>query len=130
MNFLQRNLDVFVRRHEDMVRIDPKVSCHCLNISPTYVPHRQKRRPLNRGRYEALKEKVNGFIKEAIYPKWVSNLVLVKKPHRKWRVCVDFTNLNRDCLKDSFPLPRIDQLVDSTAGHELLNFMDAYSGYN
>ncbi|XP_022876923.1 uncharacterized protein LOC111395145 [Olea europaea var. sylvestris] len=72
----------------------------------------------------------NGFIREATYPKWVSNPVLVKKHNGKWRVCIDFTNLNRACPKDSFPLPRIDQLVDSTAGHELLSFMDAYSGYN
>ncbi|XP_022895221.1 uncharacterized protein LOC111409401 [Olea europaea var. sylvestris] len=56
--------------------------------------------------------------------------VLVKKHNGKWRVCINFTNLNRACPKDSFPLPRIDQLADSTAGHELLSFMDAYSGYN
>ena len=45
-------------------------------------------------------------------------------------ICVDFTDLNRACPKDSFPLPRIDQLVDSTTGHKLLTFMDALSGYN
>ncbi|KAL5550933.1 hypothetical protein UlMin_001109 [Ulmus minor] len=58
------------------------------------------------------------------------NVVLVKKANGNWRVCVDFTDLNRACPNDSFPLPRIDQLVDATAGHELLSFMDAYSGYN
>ena len=55
---------------------------------------------------------------------------MVKKSNGKWRTCVDFTNLNRACLKDSYPLPRIDTLVDSTARHELLSFMDAFSGYN
>ena len=45
-------------------------------------------------------------------------------------ICVDFTDLNKACPKDSFPLPRIDQLVDSTTGHKLLTFMDALSGYN
>ena len=55
--------------------------------------------------------------------------MLVPKPNGKWRTCVDFTSLNKACSKDSFPLPRIDQLVDATAGHELLSFMDAYSGY-
>ena len=64
------------------------------------------------------------------YPKWLANFVLVKKANGKWRMCVDFTDLNRACPKDSFPLPRIDQLVDSTTGHKLLTFMDAFSGCN
>ena len=71
-----------------------------------------------------------GFIREVHYPKWLANVVLVKKANGKWRMCVDFTDLNKACPKDSFPLPRIDQLVDSTAGHKLLMFMDAFSGYN
>ena len=70
------------------------------------------------------------FIKESFYPSWLSNLVLVKKPNGKWRTCVDFTDLNKACPKDSFPLPRIDQLVDATSGNQLLGFMDAFSGYN
>ena len=69
-----------------------------------------------------------GFIQEVYYPDWLVNVVLVKKANGKWRMCVDFTSLNKACPKDSFPLPRIDQLVDSTAG--LLMFMDAFSGYN
>ncbi|XP_023892579.1 uncharacterized protein LOC112004567 [Quercus suber] len=63
-------------------------------------------------------------------PDWLANVVLVKKANGKWRIWVDFTDLNKACLKDSFPLPRIDQLVDSTAGHKLLTFMDAFLGYN
>ena len=55
---------------------------------------------------------------------------MVKKANGKWRMCVDFTDLNKACPKNSFPLPRIDQLVDSTAGHKLLTFMDAFSRYN
>ena len=71
-----------------------------------------------------------GFIREVYYPNWLINIVLVKKANGKWRIYVDFTDLNKACSKDSFPLPRIDQLVDSTAGHKLLTFMDAFSGYN
>ncbi|XP_022897827.1 uncharacterized protein LOC111411539 [Olea europaea var. sylvestris] len=137
MNFLKRNLDVFTWKHEDMLGIDPRISCHHLNINFSCAPHRQKRRALNSELYEALKEEINklirsGFIRESIYPKWISNPVLVKKSSGKWKVCEDFTNLNKACPKDIFPLPRIriDQLVDSTAGHELLSFMDAYLGYN
>ena len=71
-----------------------------------------------------------GFIREIYYPNWLANVVLVKKANGKWRMCMDFTDLNKACPNDSFPLPRIDQLVDSTAGHKLLTFMDAFSGYN
>ena len=71
-----------------------------------------------------------GFIWEVYYPEWLANVVMVKKSNGKWCMCVDFIDLNRACPKDSFPLPRIDQLVDSTAGHELFTFMDAFLGYN
>ena len=71
-----------------------------------------------------------GFIRESYYPDWLANLVLVIKPNEKWRTCIDFTNLNKACPKDSFLLSRINQLVDATVGQELLSFMDAYSGYN
>jgi hypothetical protein len=71
-----------------------------------------------------------GFIQEVDYPEWLANVVLAKKTTRKWRMCFDFTDLNRACPKDSFPLPWIDLLVDSTSGYELLTFMDAFSGYN
>ena len=71
-----------------------------------------------------------GFIRESYYPDGLANPVLVIKPNRKWGTCIDFMNLNKVCLKDSFPLPRIDQLVNATMGHELLSFMDAYSRYN
>ena len=70
------------------------------------------------------------FMKEVFYPDWLANVVMVKKRNDKWTMCVDFTDLNKAYPKDSFPLPRIDQLVDSTIGHKLLSFMDAFSGYN
>ena len=70
------------------------------------------------------------FIKEVYYPKWLANAIMVKKANKKWRMCVDFTDLNNTFPKDSFPLPRIDQLLNSTTGHKLLTFMDAFSRYN
>ena len=71
-----------------------------------------------------------GFMREVYYPKWLANVVMVKKSNGKWHMCVDFTDLNRAYPKDSFLLPRIDQLMDSTASHELLIFMDSILGYN
>jgi hypothetical protein len=70
------------------------------------------------------------FIKEVYHPEWLANLVLVKKKSGKWRMCVDYTSLNKAYLKVPFPLPRIDQIVDSTMGCETLSFLDAYSGYH
>ena len=92
-------------------------------------------RPMTLERYAALKKRVdkllaNKVIKKAHYSIWVANPILVKKNNGKWRTCVNFTDLNKACSKDSFPLPRIDQLVDATASHQFLSFMDAYSGYN
>jgi hypothetical protein len=78
----------------------------------------------------------SGFIKEVLHPNWVSNPVLVEKKKdepaivKVWRMCVDYTNLNKACPKDPFPLPRIDQVIDSTAGCKLLSFVDAYSGFH
>uniref|UniRef100_A0A2N9GJY4 Uncharacterized protein n=1 Tax=Fagus sylvatica TaxID=28930 RepID=A0A2N9GJY4_FAGSY len=106
IKFLKNNLDFFAWTHDDMPGIDPIAICHKLNLLTA------------------------GFIREMFYPDWLANVVMVKKANGKWRMCVDFTDLNKACPKDSFPLPRIDQLVDSTAGHRLLTFMDAFSGYN
>jgi hypothetical protein len=72
----------------------------------------------------------DGFIKEVFHPTWLANLVLVKKKNGKWRMCVDYTGLNKAGPKVPFPLPRIDQIVDSTTGCELLCFHDAYSTYH
>ncbi|XP_052189983.1 uncharacterized protein LOC127799804 [Diospyros lotus] len=100
--FLETNLDVFAWNHEDMVGIDPRIMQHRLNVNPNHKSIRQKRRPITAERYATLKEEVDkllasGFIREAQYPTWVENSIL---------------------------------LVDATAGHQLLSFMDAYSGYN
>ena len=70
------------------------------------------------------------FIREVFYPDWLANVVMVKKASGKWWMCVDFTDLNKVCPKDSYPLPRVDVLVDSIARHQLLSFMNAFLGYN
>ena len=67
---------------------------------------------------------------EVYHLDWLANPILVKKKNGKWRMCVDYTDLNKACPKDPFGLPRIDQVVDSTAGSKLLCFLGAYSGYH
>ena len=80
--------------------------------------------------HEVRKLLVVGFIKPIQHPKWLSNIVLVKKKNGQIRCCVDFHNLNKACPKDEFPLPNIDLFVDSVAGNSIFSFMDGYSGYN
>ena len=118
-----------------MPGIDPSVIVHRLNVNPASSPIRQKKRVFTQERDKVIVEKVRklleaNFIREVYYPDWLVNIVMVKKAKRKWRMYVDFTDLNKACPKDSYPLPRIDTLVDLTARHELLSFMDAFSCYN
>ncbi|KAG7542873.1 Retrotransposon gag domain [Arabidopsis thaliana x Arabidopsis arenosa] len=119
----------------DMPGISPSIICHELNVDPSFKPVKQKRRKLGVERAKIVNDEVDkllkiGSIREVQYPEWVANTVVVKKKNGKDRVCIDFTDLNKACPKDSFPLPHIDRLVESTAGNELLTFMDAFSGYN
>uniref|UniRef100_A0A2N9J4D3 Uncharacterized protein n=1 Tax=Fagus sylvatica TaxID=28930 RepID=A0A2N9J4D3_FAGSY len=135
IKFLKSNSDVFAWTHDDMPSINPSTICHRLNVDSSIRPIKQKRRVFAPDRNQAISDEVEkfltvGFIREAYYPDWLANVVIVKKPNGKWRMCVDFMDLNKTCPKDRFPLPRIDQFVDSTAGHRLLTFMDAFSGYN
>ena len=71
-----------------------------------------------------------GFIREVKYPEWLANVVVVPKKGGKWRVSFDYTNLNEACPKDNFPLPRIDQIVDASARHGMLSFLDTIFGYH
>ncbi|RVX20296.1 Transposon Ty3-G Gag-Pol polyprotein [Vitis vinifera] len=108
-NALRQSYDVFAWAHSDMKGIHPPSSL----IDLTSCQHQG---PSDRGEVE--------------YPNWLANVVVVPKKEGKWRVCVDYTNLNNACPKDSFPLPRIDQIVDSTIGQGMLSFLDAFSGYH
>lgn len=69
-------------------------------------------------------------MREVHYPDWLANVVMVKKSNEKWHMCVDFTDLNKACPKDSFPLLMIDMVVDSMVDHQTLSFIDAFLGYN
>ena len=133
--FLRQNRDVFAWKQADMGGIDPTLITHRLNTNPSFKPVKQKRRIFAPERQKSINEEVGkllqaGAIREVEYPEWLANVVLVKKENGKWRLCIDFTDINKACPKDSFPFPRIDLILDAIAGHELLSFMDAFSCYN
>ena len=135
IEFLRDNVDVFAWDACEASRIDPDFIYHHLNVNPAITPRKQPPRCSSKNHYEAVKEEVTKLkrvaaIKEVFYPKWLVNTVVVKKKSGKWRVCVDFTDLNKVCPKDPFPLPRIDQLVDATVGHPRMSFLDAFQGYH
>ena len=118
-----------------MLGIDPCVITYCLNVYLSSKPVRQKKRVFAPERDNAIKEKVQKltktkFIREVYDPDWLANVVMIKKANGKWRMCVHFTDLNKAYPKDSYSLPCIDQLVNSTTSHKLLSFMDVFSGYN
>ena len=119
-----------------MPGIPRELAEHALNVNPDAKPVKQTLRRFSEPKRRAMSIEVHrltkaGFIREIKEATWVANPVMVpKKDTDALRMCIDFTDLNKHCPKDHFPLPRIDQIVDSTAGCALLSFLDAYSGYN
>ena len=118
--FLRKNIDVFAWSAYDAPGVDSNFICHHLNVNPSVTPKKQPPWCSSKEHFDAVKEEVVKLkraraIKEVFYPEWLANTVVVKKKNRKWRVCV--TDLNKTCLKDPFPIPRIDQLVDARVGH-------------
>src|SRR6266540_3957821 len=108
---------------------------HSLNVKEGAKLIKQRLCRFAQDRKEAIRDELTkltaaNFIREVYHPDWLANPVLVKKKNGKWHMCVDYTDLNKACPKDPFGLPRIEQVVDSIAGYELLCFLDAYSGYH
>ena len=135
VELLRRNVDMFAWDAYEAPGLNPKFICHHLNVNPSVTPKRQPPRRPFKEHVEAVKSEVTKLkqawaIKEVFYLQWLANTVVVKKKTGKWRVCVDFTDLNRACPKDPFPMPWIDQLVDATAGHPRMSFLNAFQGYH
>ena len=108
--FLRDNQDVFAWGHKDMPGIDPSIMVHKLNVSPSFSQIRKKKQVFIQERDKVITEEVRklleaNFIQEVYYPNWLANVIMVKKANGKWRMCVDFTDLNKACPKDSYPLP-------------------------
>ncbi|XP_061371625.1 uncharacterized protein LOC133314196 [Gastrolobium bilobum] len=135
IKLLRGNKDLFAWKPSDMPGIDPEVCCHRLSVDPKAKPVSQKKRKFGPDRQKVIDEEVKrlhdaGFIKKVKYTTWLFNPVLVKKPSGAWKMCVDYTDLNKVCPKDAYPFPSIDQLVDNASGFKILSFMDAYSSCN
>ena len=131
IKFLKRNIDVFTWNAYEVLRVDPEFMCHHLKDNPLITPRKQppwrpSKEYIEAVREEVIKLKQAEAIKKVFYPEWLVNTVVVKKKSGKWRVCVDFTNLNKACPKDPFSMPKIDQLVDTTVGHPRISFLDAF----
>ncbi|GKV39439.1 hypothetical protein SLEP1_g47204 [Rubroshorea leprosula] len=135
LEFLRANQDVFAWATDEMPGIPAELTVHKLSTDPTKRPVVQKHRLFGPEKQAAIDEETQkllqaGFIRRVEYSEWVSNPVLVKKPNGRWRMCVDFTNLNDACPKDPHPLPNVEKLVERAAGHERMSFLDASSGYH
>jgi hypothetical protein len=135
VDFLHANAEVFAWSPSDMPGIRRDVAEHSLDIRAGARPVKQTLRRFDEEKRRAIGEEIHkllaaGFIKEVFHPEWLANSVLVRKKDGKWRMCVDYIGLNKACPKVPYPLPRINQIMDSTAGCETLSFLDAYSGYH
>jgi hypothetical protein len=132
---LSRNKDVVAWSALDLVAVSRTIIEHGLGIDPLVHPKKQRLRKMFDEKTEAAEAEVHrlleaNFIKPIDYPTWIANVVMVQKKSGKWCMCIDFTSLNKACPKDNFPLPRIDKIVDSVAGCEVMSLLDCFSGYH
>ncbi|GJV13465.1 reverse transcriptase domain-containing protein [Tanacetum coccineum] len=134
-SLLKQNLDIFAWQPSDMTRVPRSIAEHRLNIREGYSPVRQKKRGQAPERMKAIQAEVHklveaGIMREVYYHEWLSNPVMVKKHDGSWRMCVDFTDLNKACPHDCYPLSEIDWKVESLCGYLFKCFLDAYKGYH
>jgi len=135
LKFLQNHEATFAWSASDLQGVDRKLIEHELNIDPMKKPRKQKLRKMSDDKIAAVRQEVDRLLKEGVirkvqYPTWLANAVMVMKKNGKWRMCIDFTDLNKACPKDDFPLPRIDKVVDDAASSEMLSLLDCFSGYH
>jgi len=135
LELLSEFKDVFAWSYKEMPGLDPKVAVHRLSVKKSISPKKQPQRRFLPELVSEIEKEVNklieaGFIREVKYPTWIANIVPVRKKNGQLRICVDFRDLNDACLKDDFPLPVTELMIDSTIGHEALSFMDCTAGYN
>ena len=118
-----------------MPGMHPNIICHKLAICPQAKPISQKKMKMRKERRKAVREEVDKFFnanfsREVRFFSWLANVVMVQKANEKWRMCIDYIDLNRACPKDAYSLPSNDRLVDGVSGFQVLSFLGAYSEYN
>jgi hypothetical protein len=128
-------MDVFAWSTNDVCGVNRDVIEHSLNVDQTIRPRKKKLHKISDDKAEGARNEVKrllsaGVIREVTHLEWLANTVMVKKANGKWRMCIDFTNLNKACPKDEFPLPRIDSLIDAATTSELMSLLDCYSSYH
>jgi hypothetical protein len=135
-NFLRENKNIFAWKPVNMPGVSRELVEHRLDLNPGSKPVKQHLRRFSPDKKATIKKEITKllvarFIREILHPDWLANPVLVQKKNSKeWRMCVDYTDLNKHCLKDPFGLPHIDQIMDSTAESTLLSFLNCYSSYH
>jgi hypothetical protein len=135
LRFLFNNKDVFAWTANDLCGVNRDVIEHSLNVDPSFIPRKQRLRKMTDDKAKGARNEVKRLlsadvIREVTYLEWLANTVMVKKANGKWRMCIDFIDLNKAYPKDEFPLPRIDSLVDVAASSELISLLDYYSVYH
>jgi hypothetical protein len=135
VKFLQENRDIIAWNPADMPGVPRELIKHELHLDPLAKPVKQRLHRFAQDMKDLIKNEIArlldaNFIKAVYHPDWLANPIVVPKKNKQWRMCVDYTDLNKACKKDPFGLSWIDQVVDSTAGCSLLSFLNYYSGYH
>jgi hypothetical protein len=126
---------VFAWSYEDMKGLNPEFYHHMINLAKDAIPVQQRRYRLNPNYAAKVKEEIDkllwvGFIRPVKRAMWLSSIMVVPKKNGKLRVCMDYRKLNAATIIDAFPLPFMDGILDTVAGHEMYRFLDGFSGYN
>jgi hypothetical protein len=135
IQFLNKNKNVFAWSAKDLKGVNRDIIKHALETDEKIAPKKQKLRKMSEEKVTPVEAEVQRMqdakvIREVKYPVWLANTVQVKKKNGKWIMCVDFTDVNKECKKDDFSLERVDKIVDDAANSEMLSLLDMFSGYH
>jgi hypothetical protein len=135
VQFLDKNSDVFAWSTFDFIGVWREVIMHKLQVNTNAKPKKQELCKMSEEKIDATKAEVQrlldaGIIRDVTYLQWLANVVMVCKKKGNWWMCIDFTDLNKCCLTDDFSLARIDQIIDSAVGCDIMALLDYFSRYH